>query len=968
MKDPNSDKIDTFVEAVNADKPSSSDIEAAAQRVRDKLLKEDQAAMIQQTETVSMDETMVHSNEIADSEVVASEGDDSTQQQFNSLQQQFNSLQQYIDAIPDYLANRLSPALNVLFEEETRRSIELRRALNDAKKRANQNTKAQPVKSKTSSRFAWFYSAAAALVLTISFILVSPKFPSFNQSQLAQVEDVNGNLYQLNDGNMQPLSAGDWIDGSQVVRTAGDTTAMLVLDDGSRIEVGPRAELQFMRRSHGNRIDVDRGKIIVAASPQGSGTLDVMTEEFVVSVVGTIFEVGHGANGSRVSVIEGEVQVQQRGDSTSVVPGEQFATRMGKKQLGVENNIAWSRNADEYITMLQEVAALQRDIENVLTTEPRYSKRLLNLTPENTVFYGAVPNAPEKIVEIYTVIRDRVKQSEVMSKKFDSLEMDEEFTQLDGAINWLAEMGDTLGDETVAALKLVNGESGQSAIPVILSEVDADAFRASFESRLASWKEKNLMSKAADGSESVEGQSGENQSAQSHSADFDIAIIDNPSQALPNQLSIWLNGDLLVATIGVETIQEIAESINNNGSNFMSSGLYTQLVSYYDGGAKFLGGVDLQSLLGLQNSAELGAEEKAALDFTGLGNAQFMMVHHSQDSSETNFNAELIFDSERTGIMSWLAEPAPMGSLDFFSINTAFVSASIVKTPKLILDEIKQISGEEWGEVSSESELAVELGEGLLASVGGEMAFGFDGPALPTPSWKIVLEVTDENLLQETISRMIKNANEQMAESDRHVKIAPLDLGSYNAYQIELSINLNMAEAGTSESGTSDTGASDTDASEAQNATEISITYAYLDGYLIVSPNAAFLERAINQYHSGIGLLSSRAFQSLLARSGSFDVSALNYSRLDQLLSDLTKSLPKGLSRQQHKDLNKIRGENREPSFLTLTGHPESIRLTHSGNFFPDISSIMSMQSLAGVLLGNEEFLKDISENDKDPD
>ena len=930
MKDPNSDKIDTLVAAVNADKPSGNDIETAAQRVREKLLKENPTAMIQKKETMSVDDADVHNHEIASSEVVANEQD-------GSAQKQLNSLQEYIDAIPDYLANRLSPALNLLFEEEARRSIELRRALNDAKQLANQTVKTEPTKTRTSRRFAWAYSAAAAIVLTISFILVSPKFPSFNQSQLAQVEDVSGKLYRLEQGNIHALSAGDWIDGSQVVRTAGDTTAMLVLDDGSRIEVGPRAELQFMRRSHGNRIDVDRGKIIVAASPQGSGTLDVMTEEFVVSVVGTIFEVGHGANGSRVSVIEGEVQVQQRGDSTSVIPGEQFATRMGKKQLGVESNIAWSRNADEYITMLQEVAALQRDIENVLTTEPRYSKRLLNLAPENTVFYGAVPNAPEKIVEIYTVIRERIQQSEIMSKKLDSLEMDEDLSQLDGVINWLAEMGDTLGDETVAALKLVDGASEQQAIPVILSEVDADAFRASFESRLANWKEKNLVSKTSEGSEPANHQP----------ANFDIAIIDDPAQALPNQLSIWLHGDLLIATVGVETIQEIAASIENNGSNFMDSGLYNQLVSYYDDGAKFLGGVDLHSLLGLQeHSAELNAEERSAMDLTGLGNAQYLMVHHSQNSSESNLSAELIFDSERSGVMSWLAEPAPMGSLDFFSINTAFVNASIVKSPKLILDEVKQISGESWDEVSTESEMAVKLSEDLLMSVGGEVAFGFDGPALPTPSWKIVIEVNDETLLQETINQIVNSANSQMSESDKHLEIVPIDLGSYNAYQVSLSIMSN--------------------ASEAKNTAQVSISYAYLDGYLIATPNAAFLERAINQYHSGIGLLSSQTFQSLIARGGSFDVSALNYSRLDQLLSDLTKSLPKGLSREQHKDFQKIRGENREPSILTLTGHPESIRLTHSGNFFPDVSSIMSMQSLAGILLGNEELFNETSENEQE--
>ena len=373
MKDPNTDNINTLIASVNADKPSDSEIEAAAQRVRETLAKENSSTIINQQES------------------------DSVVEPVTLEQTQLNSLEQYIDAIPDYLANRLSPALTELFETESRQSMELRRALNNAKR---DTSKSRINASKTTNkpgRLTWFYSAAAALALSLSFMLLSPKFPSFNQSQLVQVEDVSGNLYKVKDGHLQALSAGDWIDGSQILRTASQTTAMLVLDDGSRIEVGPRAELQFMRRGHGNRIDVERGKIIVAASPQGSGTLDVMTEEFVVSVTGTIFEVGHGANGSRVSVIEGEVQVHQRGDSTSVVPGEQFATRtLGKTQQGIENDIAWSRNSDEYVAMLQEVAALQRDIVNALETEPRYSKRLLNLVPTNTIFYGAVPNAPEK--------------------------------------------------------------------------------------------------------------------------------------------------------------------------------------------------------------------------------------------------------------------------------------------------------------------------------------------------------------------------------------------------------------------------------------------------------------------------------------------------------------------------------------------------------------------------------------------
>ncbi len=931
MKDPNSDNIDKSIAAVKADKPSNSEIEAAAQRVREKLAKESSSTVVLQQEASTA------SDPIAIEQKIAMEKDVTIEHK-NLNEPQLDSLEQYIEAIPDYLANRLSPALKELFETEARQSMELRRALNDAKYAAKQSERNKHSGAGKSRRLTWLYSAAAAIVLSVSFMLASPKFPSFNQSQLAQVEDISGKLYQVKDGRLVALAAGQWVDGSQVLRTASETTAMLVLDDGSRIEVGPRAELQFMRRPQGNRIDVERGKIIVAASPQGSGTLDVMTEEFVVSVTGTIFEVGHGANGSRVSVIEGEVEVHQRGDSTSVVPGEQFATRVGKVQLGA-NDIAWSRNADEYIAMLQEVAVLQQDIVKAFETEPRYSKRLLNLVPENTVFFGAVPNAPEKIAEIYTVIRDRVQQSELISQRIENLELDAEFGQLDEVVNWLAEMGDTLGDETVAALKLVNQPSGQNAIPVILSEVNAEAFRENFEDRLASWREKSLEKKPSEESLQVE----------QNDTELNIVIIDDPSQALPNQLSIWLNDDLLVASIGVEIFQEIESAIDNNGSKFVNSGLHSQLVKYYDKGAKFLGGVDLQTLLNLQkSSSEFDAKTQSGLRLTGLSNADFLMVHHGQDSSDANFNAELIFNGERSGIMSWLATPATMGSLDFFSINTAFVGAFILKSPELIVQEIKQLSGESWDSESSENALAVEISQDLVASFGGEVAFGLDGPALPTPSWKIVLEVNDETLLQETISKIINIANNQQSNSNRSLEITPLEMGSYNGYQIKLSIKA--------------------DVNDQKNNIDVSINYAYIDGYLIAAPNSAFLERAIHQYQSGIGLLSSRSFQSLLAQSGDFDVSALAYSRIEQILSDLTKNLPRGLTRTQQIDLHEIRAENRQPSILTVTGQSESIRLAHAGNFLPDISSIMSMQSLAGILLGNEEMFKGNSKDDESGD
>ena len=98
---------------------------------------------------------------------------------------------------------------------------------------------------------------------------------------------------------------------------SSDRIAIAVADgvyelvDGSRVEMRPGTELSFERAGDGLRILLKHGGIIVNAAKQRSGHLYVETKDVTVSVIGTVFLVNAGENGSRVAVIEGEVRVQQ---------------------------------------------------------------------------------------------------------------------------------------------------------------------------------------------------------------------------------------------------------------------------------------------------------------------------------------------------------------------------------------------------------------------------------------------------------------------------------------------------------------------------------------------------------------------------------------------------------------------------------------------------------------------------------
>ena len=67
---------------------------------------------------------------------------------------------------------------------------------------------------------------------------------------------------------------------------------------------------------------------LVEAAKQRRGRLEIATPDSLVSVKGTIFGVSWGLKGSRVSVVQGEVQVVHSGVSKLLHRGEQFGKNL----------------------------------------------------------------------------------------------------------------------------------------------------------------------------------------------------------------------------------------------------------------------------------------------------------------------------------------------------------------------------------------------------------------------------------------------------------------------------------------------------------------------------------------------------------------------------------------------------------------------------------------------------------------
>ena len=163
-------------------------------------------------------------------------------------------------------------------------------------------------------------------------------------------------LWRADDTALYRIVEGD-VRVGQTIRSNGGGGAVLELADTSRIEMRSHTELSLDRADDGLRIRLNAGGIIVNAAKQRTGHLYVQTRDMTVSVVGTVFVVNADEEGSRVAVIEGEVRVQQGATETKLRPGERVASSPKVETFSVASELAWSRRAESWLSLLQQQSA-----------------------------------------------------------------------------------------------------------------------------------------------------------------------------------------------------------------------------------------------------------------------------------------------------------------------------------------------------------------------------------------------------------------------------------------------------------------------------------------------------------------------------------------------------------------------------------------------------------------------------------
>lgn len=813
----NDELLDRAVAEVTGEPIDPAAVEAAAARVWERL---SQGAPVHRMETATAVSQRMETNPVnteANNEIHSLRGCDD----FQSL-------------IPAYLRGELSPARALLFEDHTRSCVPCRRALREAREGHKTEVRPAAVDRSRQVRLMW-QSLAAALVIGLGvgiFLLMGEWMAG--GSKMARVESVDGFLFQVDGASIRPVGAGDSLDEDQEIRTAKGSTAVVRMTDGSRIEMSERANLSLEASRKGNTIHLDGGRVIVEAAKQKNRRhLFVETNDALVSVVGTIFSVNDGIKGTRVSVVEGEVRVKQARRDDILHPGDQVATHASVAAVPIAKEVAWSRNAAKYDQLLAELTALGKDIDaQVERPGLRYSTKLLDLAPEGTRAWIALPNLSQSLNETQRILDQRVDTNPTVrqwwSETLGTAEKQGKFREM---IEEIGDLGKYLGEEVAFAVAADEGDN-----LVILAEVTNEAgFRAVLE-----------------------------QETEKHGGKDKIVIVTDPS-SIPaghsDSLYAWIGNGLFVASpSGASLARTVA--LSNGGSNpFTASTFHARVAQEYQDGAGWLFAADLTALM-KEDAADVEAEE------LGIHDMQHFIVNRQEVDGRADTRAALTFNQQRRGMASWLAAPASMGALSFISPDANLAAAFIVKQPVNLLDDLIKVNPEMAADLEKiRREQGFDVREDLAAPLGGEIALAVDGPLLPTPSWKLVAEVYDPARLQQTFERAVQRLNAELKKNG------------------EGSLTLTRTESG---------GRTFYAISGQRPNVNLSVHYVFEDGYLVATASQALLERSLQQHDSGVSLASHPKFRDLLGQDGQVNVSAFFYQNLGPVLDSASELLSKG--------------------------------------------------------------------------
>ncbi len=531
-----------------------------------------------------------------------------------------------------YRAGRLAEARQVLMADHLSRCSDCRKAMDELEGRRNVVEMPVAPRRKWLPEGQWRRWAVAAGLAAVALFASLDRIDSAlaPSGPRAIVASVNGSMYTVAG---RAITVGAALGEDEGVRTAAGARAVLRLADGSMVEMNERTELAVKAAWSGQTVQLARGDVIVVAAKQKRGGLHVATLDSEATVKGTIFTVSAGLGGSMVGVVEGSVEVRQPGRERLLKPGERSATNPSLERVEVHDAVAWSADADKYYSLLAELATIEKKLAELPGPAPRTQAKLLAYMPAGTVVYGAMPNIGGTVRQAVSMIEDRTDESAALKEWWDSAG-GEAARKMMGHVQSISPL---LGDEIVFML-VKDGVKAGTPAPLVLAEVMAGK-QADLDQAIAKL--------AADG-----------------------------GKAPPYKIS----GNLLVVSESVEVLTALLPKLGTG----VNSAFATQIAARYKDGAGWLFALDVATF-------SPAWAENETISVVGIEKLNTIFFEQKQVNGADEVKASLGFQSARSGVASWLAEPGAAGSSEYVTPDAFMALSASTKNPRQAFDELVEV-------------------------------------------------------------------------------------------------------------------------------------------------------------------------------------------------------------------------------------------------------------------------------------
>jgi len=794
--------------------------------------------------------------------------------------------------LPGYRRGELKPARVLLVEDHLRECAACRAAFREpgGRRLAILPWRAASPQAMPEARRVGSYAVAASILLAafLSAWGVRQTFFAVPVGSRASVQSVSGALHRLDGERALALVPGEALGEGDVVRTARGARAVLRLRDGSSVEMSERAELKLTARGNDTTIHLDRGSIIVEATKRRSGHLLVASSDCTVSVTGTVFSVNRGIKGSRVSVLEGQVRVARGGDDTLLGRGDQWTTSDAVGEVPLGEEIAWSADADRHLALLAEWKALRQKWTAVEMPGVRYESRLLSMMPEDTVAFASLPNYGESLAQAHRLFEERLQESPVLREWWRKVDPARHGgPSLADVIDRIRSFSDFLGEEVVFAA--VDEGRLRHVVPLLVAEVSRPGLREFIDEQLASAaRQEDRPGVRIVGEQAVTG-----------------------AGAAKEALFVLLRPGLIAVATDEKTLLALDARRQGTGAGLDRTPFGERILEAYPGGVGLLFAADLGHMTNAlqEEGGRRDQRQQQALHRSGLDGLRYLVLERKVVADESQTQAVLAFAGTRRGIASWLAGPAPMGALDFVSPHAQGAAAFVFKGPALVFDDALGLIATNDPKARDaiarlESKLDLSLREDLAATLGGEFALALDGPLLPTPGWKLVVEVYDPARLQASLERLVTRANDEATSAGRRgLRLESEQVGEETYHSL-------------------------------RGALPFELHYAFADGYMVAAPSRALVMRAIRTHDSGETLGRSAHFRALFPPDRDAHVSGLVYQNMGPTIHSLLQAPGASqLSGDQRRSFDALRRDAR-PTLVSIYGENEGIRVAGTGSAF----------------------------------